>query len=140
MVSGILMGLSVVGLGISSYFTAVAYRWLRADELWIPAFCRMGEADVCVDRLRPTGTGLRSAELAPGPDLLPGPAWGDVPRAARPAARPGAVSGGQPADRGPGRLSVVLVALRGPGPCKLCFTSHGINTIIFVLLLSRVSW
>ncbi|MCE2543354.1 MAG: hypothetical protein J4F30_07965 [Acidobacteria bacterium] len=37
------MALAVVGLGISTYFTGVAYRWIRPDTRWIPAFCRMGE-------------------------------------------------------------------------------------------------
>ena len=38
-----LMSLSVVGLVIATYFTAVACRWIRADETWIPSFCRLGE-------------------------------------------------------------------------------------------------
>ena len=38
-----IVALSIVGFLISSYFTAIAYRWIRPDERWIPASCRMGE-------------------------------------------------------------------------------------------------
>ncbi len=34
---------SGMGFLISSYFTAVSYRWVRPDLHWIPSFCRMGE-------------------------------------------------------------------------------------------------
>ena len=39
----ILIILAAVGLTISSYFTAVAYGWIDPTEKWIPSFCRMGE-------------------------------------------------------------------------------------------------
>jgi len=39
----VLVGLCVVGFGISSYFTGVAYHWVRPDTRWIPAVCRMGK-------------------------------------------------------------------------------------------------
>ena len=39
----LLIGLSVIGLLISTYFTAVAYRWVRPDVRWVPSFCRMDE-------------------------------------------------------------------------------------------------
>ena len=38
-----LLLLSAAGFVIATYFTSVAYRWIRADEKWIPAFCRMEE-------------------------------------------------------------------------------------------------
>lgn len=38
-----LAGLSIVGLAIASYFTAVAYRLVAPDARWIPRFCRMEE-------------------------------------------------------------------------------------------------
>ena len=43
MVSFALILLAAVGLTISSYFTAVAYGWIDPTEKWIPSFCRMGE-------------------------------------------------------------------------------------------------
>ncbi len=43
MVSVALILLAAVGLTISSYFTAVAYGWIDPTEEWIPSFCRMGE-------------------------------------------------------------------------------------------------
>ncbi|MGI8784483.1 MAG: vitamin K epoxide reductase family protein [Acidobacteriota bacterium] len=38
--------LSICGLLISSYFTAVAYRWMRPDSPYVPSLCRMG-SDTC---------------------------------------------------------------------------------------------
>ena len=35
--------LAALSFLISSYFTAVAYRWIKPDANWIPSFCRMGE-------------------------------------------------------------------------------------------------
>lgn len=140
MVNGILMGLSVVGLGISSYFTAVAYRWLGADELWIPSFCRMGKQTcasiVFAPQARVFGPPNSLLGLIYYLALLGGTLLGLL-------------------DRPPvlglflaaSLLTVVLAVYLSYSllfvvrvPCKLCFTSHGINTIIFVLLLSRVSW
>lgn len=43
MVSIALILLAAVGLVISSYFTSVAYGWIDPTEEWIPSFCRMGE-------------------------------------------------------------------------------------------------
>ena len=42
-IATLLLLLAVVGLLISSYFTAVAYRWMRPDARWIPPVCRMDE-------------------------------------------------------------------------------------------------
>ena len=47
----VLVGLCVVGFGISSYFTGVAYHWVRPDTRWIPAVCRLGQFCTCRDRL-----------------------------------------------------------------------------------------
>ena len=43
MVSFALILLATFGLTISSYFTAVSYGWIDPTEKWIPSFCRMGE-------------------------------------------------------------------------------------------------
>lgn len=44
MASAAVIGLSIVGLAISSYFTAVAYRWIRPDAAWVPPVCRLDES------------------------------------------------------------------------------------------------
>ena len=127
--------LAAVGFAIATYFTAVAYRWVRPDAAWIPAFCRLGERTcasiVFTPRARVFG--------------LPNSVLGQVFYAALLA---GAALGllDQPLLLGLYRAgSVVTVALAVylsyallfvmRVPCPLCFVSHGINTVIFVLLL-----
>jgi uncharacterized membrane protein len=127
--------LAAVGFTISTYFTAVAYRWMRPDAGWIPAFCRLGERTcasiVFTPRARVFG--------------LPNSVLGQVFYA---ALLVGAALGllDQPSLLGLYRAgSLVTVALAVylsysllfvmRVPCPLCFASHGINTVIFVLLL-----
>ena len=127
--------LAAVGFAIAAYFTAVAYRWVRPDAAWIPAFCRLGERTcasiVFTPRARVFG--------------LPNSVLGQVFYAALLA---GAALGllDQPLLLGLYRAgSLVTVALAVylsyallfvmRVPCPLCFVSHGINTVIFVLLL-----
>ena len=127
--------LAAVGFAIATYFTAVAYRWVRPDAAWIPAFCRLGERTcasiVFTPRARVFG--------------LPNSVLGQVFYAALLA---GAALGllDQPLLLGLYRAgSLVTVALAVylsyallfvmRVPCPLCFVSHGINTVIFVLLL-----
>jgi uncharacterized membrane protein len=126
--------LSVIGLLISSYFTAISYRWIRPDEKWIPAFCRLGERTcasiVFTPRARVFG--------------LPNSVLGQVFYAAL-------VIGGLAGRLEGGALtlyllaSLVTVALGAyltysllfltRVPCTLCFTSHLINLVIFIMLL-----
>ena len=133
------IGLSVVGFVISTYFTAVAYRWVRADERWIPAFCRMGEQTcasiVFTPRARVLGPpnsllgqGFYLAILVGLPlGLLDDPT---MSRAYLAASLVTVVLGIY--------LSYSLLFVTRV-PCKLCFTSHGINLAIFGLLLLRGS-
>ena len=127
--------LSLIGFLISSYFTAVSYRWIRPDEKWIPAFCRLGERTcatiVFTSRARVFG--------------LPNSVLGQVFYAALVI---GALTGRF--EGGPLTLyllaSLVTVALGAyltysllfltRVPCKLCFTSHFINLVIFIMLLT----
>ena len=127
--------LSLIGFLISSYFTAVSYRWIRPDEKWIPAFCRLGERTcatiVFTPRARVFG--------------LPNSVLGQVFYAALVI---GALTGRF--EGGPLTLyllaSLVTVALGAyltysllfltRVPCKLCFTSHFINLVIFIMLLT----
>ena len=131
-----IVALSIVGFLISSYFTAIAYRWIRPDERWIPAFCRMGEQTcasiVFTPRARVFG--------------LPNSVLGQLYYAS--------LVGGAPLDlleRGEfytlflaaSTLTVLLAIYLTYSllfitrvPCTLCFTSHAINFTIFLLLLA----
>ena len=131
----VFLSLILIGFLISSYFTAVSYRWIRPDEKWIPAFCRLGERTcatiVFTPRARVFG--------------LPNSVLGQVFYAALVI---GALTGRF--EGGPLTLyllaSLVTVVLGAyltysllfltRVPCKLCFTSHFINLVIFIMLLT----
>ena len=135
MINFVIVFLSLIGFLISSYFTAVSYRWIRPDEKWIPAFCRLGERTcatiVFTPRARVFG--------------LPNSVLGQVFYAALVI---GALTGRF--EGGPLTLyllaSLVTVVLGAyltysllfltRVPCKLCFTSHFINLVIFIMLLT----
>ena len=135
MIDFVIVFLSLIGFLISSYFTAVSYRWIRPDEKWIPAFCRLGERTcatiVFTPRARVFG--------------LPNSVLGQVFYAALVI---GALTGRF--EGGPLTLyllaSLVTVVLGAyltysllfltRVPCKLCFTSHFINLVIFIMLLT----
>ena len=132
------MALAVVGLGISTYFTGVAYRWIRPDTRWIPAFCRMGERTcasiVFTPRARVFG--------------LPNSVLGQLFYVALLAGLPLGLFD-QPAllmlYLGASLATVALAVFLTYSllfitrvPCVLCFTTHGINTVIFVLLILRM--
>ena len=135
MIDFVIVFLSLIAFLISSYFTAVSYRWIRPDEKWIPAFCRLGERTcatiVFTPRARVFG--------------LPNSVLGQVFYAALVI---GALTG-----RFEGGLltlyllaSLVTVVLGAyltysllfltRVPCTLCFTSHFINLVIFIMLLT----
>ena len=134
-----LIGLSVVGVVISTYFTAVAYHWVRADEKWIPAFCRMGEQTCASIVFTP-----RARVLGPPNSLL-----GQIFYLALLIGLPLGVIDDPTLSRvylGASLVTVVLGIYLSYSllfvtrvPCKLCFTSHGINFAIFGLLLLRGS-
>jgi uncharacterized membrane protein len=129
---GLLAALSFL---ISSYFTAVAYRWIQPEANWIPSFCRMGEQTcasiVFTPRARVFG--------------LPNSLLGQVFYLALMAAVVGDFLFAKPFVY-VYLLASLLTVLLGMYlsysllfmtrvPCKLCFTSHGINLVIFILLL-----
>ncbi len=132
---GILAALSFL---ISSYFTAVAYRWIKPDANWIPSFCRMGEQTcasiVFTPRARVFG--------------LPNSLLGQVFYVALIAAVAGDFLFTEPFVYFFLLVSLVTVLLGiylsysllflTRVPCKLCFTSHAINLVIFILLVSRL--
>ena len=133
------MSLSAVGLAIATYFTAVAYHWIRADESWIPAFCRLGEQTcasiVFTPRARVFGVPNSLLGQIYYSALLIGSPLGvlDRPDLFRLYLGASLVTVGLAIYLSYSLLFITRV------PCKLCFTSHGINVVIFGLLLLRES-
>ena len=131
------MGLAAVGISIATYFTAVAYRWVRPDARWIPAFCRMGEKTcasiVFTPRARVFG--------------LPNSVLGQVFYLALLVGIPLGWPGQPPLSLlylGASLLTVALAVYLSYSllfitrvPCVLCFTSHAVNTVICLLLILR---
>ena len=130
----ILAFLATVGLLIASYFTAVRYRWIIPDAGWIPTFCRMDDKTCASVLFTP------SAQVFGLPNSLLGQiyytgllvaitldAFDDL-RVWQFFVAASVVTIGLAL-----YLSyALLVMLRVP--CPLCFTSHGINTLICGLL------
>ena len=133
----VLVGLCLIGFGISSYFTGVAYHWVRPDTVWIPAICRMGEQTCATIVFTPRARvfGVPNSVLG----LLFYATLGTV-----------TMSGGLDETL----VRVVLLCAGGVTVllglyltysllfvtrvnCVLCFTSHAINLVLFVVLLWR---
>ena len=131
----VLLLCAVLGSVISTYFTAIAYRWVRPDAKWIPTFCQMGERTcasiVFTPRARFFG--------------LPNSVLGQIFYLALLAGVPFGVLGSPFLFRlylGASLLTVGLGLYLSYSllfvtrvRCLLCFTSHGLNAVIFVLLL-----
>lgn len=132
-------GLAAVGICIATYFTAVAYRWVRPDTRWIPAFCRMGEKTCASIVFTPRARvfGLPNSVLGQAfyLALLVGLPLGllDWPTLSLLYLAASLVTVALAAYLSYSLLFITRV------PCVLCFTSHGINTVIFVLLILRQS-
>jgi uncharacterized membrane protein len=136
MVALLLALLSTVGFLISSYFTAVSYRWIRPDARWIPSFCRLGEHTCATIVFTPRARvlGLPNSvlgqvfyvaiwiSLARG-FLFSSPQYYLFLLASLLTVALGAY------------LTFSLLFLTRV-PCKLCFTTHAINFAIFVLFLA----
>ena len=128
-------GLAAAGLLISSYFTAVAYRWMRPDARWIPPFCRLGEATCASIVFTPAARvfGVPNSLLGQiyYATLLVGAPSGalDDPRMRAAWLAAALVTVGLGAYLTWSLLFVIRVA------CALCFTSHAINAAIFGLLV-----
>lgn len=131
-----IVALSAVGFLISSYFTAVAYRWIRPDARWVPAFCRMGEQTCASIVFTP-----RARVFGP-PNSLLGQAYyvalitiislglverGEIYTLALAASALTVFLGVY--------LTYSLLFVTRV-PCTLCFTSHAINFLLLVLLLA----
>ena len=134
----LLGGLAIGGMLISSYFTAVAYGWIRSDIRWIPAFCRMDEQTCATIVFTPQARvfGLPNSVLGQAFYLTillgAGLGWIDGPD---PLPVVFVVASGLTVAVGVYLSYSLLFVLRVA--CPLCFTSHGINLVIFGLLLLR---
>lgn len=128
--------LSTTGLVISSYFTAVAYRWVRPDAAWVPRFCRLGEASCASIVFTP-----RARLLGPPNSVL-----GQLYYLALLAAAASDVLVVGPWRYGLLAAAGVTVALGAfltysllfvtRVRCVLCFASHAINLLLLLLLLA----
>ncbi len=129
--------LAVVGFSIASYFTAIAYRWVQPDASWIPTFCRMDEQTCASIVFTPQARvfGLPNSVLGQVYYLAlvvtagVGSAEGTVLYTLLAAS---ALTVGLAIYLSYSLLFVLRV------PCKLCFTSHGLNIVLFALLWSRL--
>ena len=131
----LLTALSTAGLLVATYFTAVAYRWVRPDVRWVPAFCRMDEQTCATIVFTPQAHlfGLPNSVFGQAfyIAVLLGAQFGWV-------LSPGPLRG---AYLGVSLLTVcigvylsyvLLFTLRVP--CPLCFTSHGINLAVCAIV------
>ena len=132
----LLLALCSVGFLVASYFTGVAYHWLKPDTHWIPPFCRMGK-DTCA-----------SIVFAPQARIfgVPNSVVGQLFYLTLATA---SLTGGL--DQSVARLLLttvssvavllgayltyaLLVVLRVH--CILCYTSHAINVMLLALLVA----
>jgi uncharacterized membrane protein len=137
-VMSILISLALVGLLISTYFTAVAYRWVRPDVRWVPFFCRMDEQTCASIVFTP------QARIFFIPNSVLGQlyylaivlgvvfGWIDGPL---PLPLSYIVASALTVSLG-AYLSYALLFVNRV-VCPLCFTSHSINLVIFLLLVLR---
>ena len=131
-----LIFLSVIGLMISAYFTAVAYRWVQPDVRWIPSFCRMDERTCAsivftpqarVFALPNSVLGQLFYVLLIAGTLLNWITGPELIATLYVAASTVTVILGM-------YLSYALLFINRVA-CPLCFTSHGINLVIFLILM-----
>lgn len=130
----ILAAITALGFLISTYFTAVSYRWMRPDARWIPAFCRLGERTCATIVFTP-----RARVLGVPNSLL-----GQVFYLAIWLGLGGGFLFSAPHYYFYWLASLMTVLLGGyltysllfltRVPCKLCFTTHAINLAVFLLL------
>ena len=136
-VTSLLLSLTVVGLLISTYFTAVAYRWIRPDVRWVPSFCRMDEQTCASIVFTPQARVFFVPNSLLGQLYYVGILFGVVF---------GWIGGSAPSPVSYVAASALTVCLGlylsyallfvNRVACPLCFTSHGINLAIFLILVS----
>lgn len=130
-----MLPLAIVGLAISSYFTAVAYRWVQPDARWVPPVCRLGPETCAMVVFTP------QARIFGVPNSVLGQVY-------YVAILVGGISGWlwqapfHSAALAASALTVVLAAYLSYSllfvlrvRCVLCFASHGINVGLFLVLV-----
>jgi uncharacterized membrane protein len=135
MISTFILLLSAISFLIATYFTAVSYRWIDPEAAWIPSFCRMGERTCASIVFTP-----RARVLG-----IPTSVLGQLFYLVLMAGILGKFIFSSPFFYFylAGSLLTVLLGVYltysllflTRVPCKLCFTSHGINLVIFILML-----
>ena len=127
--------LSSIGFAISSYFTAINYHWVQADENWIPKFCRMKEQTcasiVFTPRARVFGIPNSLLGQVFYLSLIISVVLGYI---THPVLFP-LLLGASLTTVGLGAYLSYSLLFITRIPCTLCFTSHIINAVIFGLLL-----
>ena len=133
----VLVGLCLLGFGIASYFTGVAYHWVRPDTRWIPAICRMGEQTcatiVFTPRARVFGPPNSVLGLVFYATLAIVAVRGDLDE---PLVRLVSLGFSSVTVLLGLYLTYSLLFVTRVN-CVLCFTSHAINLVLFVILLWR---
>jgi uncharacterized membrane protein len=138
MIESLFFVLALIGLLVSMYFTAVAYRWMRPDPRWVPPFCRLDEGTCTLVVFTP------QARLFGPPNSLLGQAYYS-------ALLIGVWQGAalqRPWVFGYLAVAAVTVALALYLSysliyvlrirCVLCFASHAVNVGLFLLLLATL--
>ena len=131
----LLVILSTLGFFISSYFTALSFYWIQPETKWIPAFCRLGQQTCSRVIFSPRARIFGIPNSLLGQFFYIAILFGTLTQLL--FVKPFILlflSGSF--------LTVLLAAYLTYSllfltriHCFLCFTSHGINVIIFVLLL-----
>jgi len=122
--------LCILGLWISTYFTGVSYHWFSPNVKWIPQFCQLKEAScqLVIETPRAKLFGIPNSVYGMGLYAylflfflgLPLPWW------------IGFAATGLSVFRSVYLAYSLIFVTRIP--CPLCFTSHIINTLLFIYL------
>ncbi len=132
MLTAVITVLSAAGLWISIYFTGVYYKWFHPDVVWVPQVCQLEEKSCLkvLDTPRAKIFGVPNslfgifvyAYLMLGSHFFP-PLAGFLLL-------------------GAAMIRSVFLAYSlifvTKIPCKLCFTAHGINLVLFLAFAYRM--
>lgn len=128
--------LSALGLLIATYFTALAYRWVQPDAVWVPHFCQLGEESCAAIVFTPR------ARLLGVPNSL----LGQLYYLSLLLAAGGGMLGQTGLLQALLAASALTVAMGAyltysllfvtRVNCRLCFASHAINLALLVLLVA----
>jgi uncharacterized membrane protein len=127
-----ILGLSLAGLWISVYFTGVYYGWFTPEVFWVPRICRLDEKS-CLNVLQTPRAKLFG---------IPNSAFGILTYAY-------VILDVLFFPPGPGFLLLGAAVIRSAYlaysllfvtkiPCPLCFASHGINLVLFLIYAGTI--